>query len=165
MNPVAYVPPPAPEHLNDALSLVRLALNPQAAAEFLEKLKAQTDAHDQARSSRMAESRDLEAKTASVNTREAGLSAREAAVAAREGAASQMEATLSAKQQLLEARESAVVESERALGQSRFNQDAKIRNFEQVSASRMAELDTREAELAEREKAHQAKVQRLKELV
>jgi chromosome segregation ATPase len=163
LNP--YVPPPPLNSLGDALALVRLALNPKEAAEYIERLAAQTIAYQESHQKLVSQSKDIENRLKAVEIAEAQLAPKISALTAREGATADLSRQLDSQREELNTRRSALDEAEKALAQSRISLEAQRKNFEQTSASRIVELDNREQALKEREAAHNAKVQRLRELV
>ena len=162
MNPIL---PPPPSALNDALALVRLALNPKEAATYLEQLTAQSTAHEAARNANIGQAQALAEREQAVSVKEAQVKAREDALAEREsqlgtrGAAlgAQQNAIASAKQEL-EAAKAAHEQNVQsfAAGQAQANQSLDARTIA---------LDQREKALATKEAANEARLARLKEFI
>ena len=160
-------PPPA-SALYDALALARLALNPAEALKYFEALKEVTERHETAVRANMGKDKDISSREdalreweAKMNSRESDLKDREVAARAK---AEKLERELSEHASGVDVEKDSLAQERAALKAQRESLEHAKRNFEQTSASRTAELNTREADILKREGEHAERLRRLKEL-
>jgi hypothetical protein len=157
--------PPPPTALNDALALVRLALNPKEAADYLDKLSTQAALHESARNANTGKEAALEAREKVVQGKESDVAKREASVTLRETDVASHAATLK-QQQIKLTSDSIALEAAKALLIADREKLAQFRiNSEQTANAAHQAVAIREAALVSSEAAYNAKVARLKELV
>jgi hypothetical protein len=161
MNPVL---PPPPTALNDALALVRLALNPKEANDYLEQLSTQAALHESARNENQGRTQQLDVLQKNVATKEAALRATEADLAQREAALADNAKTLRQFQQKMNADSQSVDAAKVQLEADRATLEAHRKNADQAIAAGHQALDEREKVVAEKEAAHTARLARFKEL-
>ena len=161
MTPIA---PPPTTALNDALALVRLALNPKEASDYLESLTAQATKHEEARIANTGKEQALYAKETEIASREDAITKRESASAKREDELKALINEVNAKQSSFDAK-FAELETKRGSLEASATSFAAIHDeAQQALAAAHATLDEREKAVAMRESEHAAKVARLKEL-
>lgn len=164
MNPINQVLPPPVSALNDALALVRLAVNPKEAADYIEKLSAQSAAHEEARNANIGKDKLLEARESAIAGKEAVIAKRESAVTARETEVGIHAANL-VKQaaQVTEGIKALGIEKDALAAAQAKHAELKASEL-QVIADAHAQLDARESEVAAKEAAHNERLARLKAL-
>jgi len=172
MNTIA---PPSLTAINDALAVVRLALNPQSANEVIEHLANETAKHQETLKAIIGRKDQLDAREKDLQEREANISVNMAAVVTRDAQVTARErAAATREQQLAEAHAAhtkRVGDNEAAQKAwdehaAAVKKDIETRQaaLDKANAARTSALDAREAAIAKRETEHAARLARLKAL-
>lgn len=156
--------PPPTSALNDALALVRLALNPKEASDYIERLAAQTSAHEEARNAIIGKSQELDIRENAIADKESILAKREASVTDRETEVASLVASVKLAQAGVVADSKDLLEAKLAHAEDVEKLAQLKANAEQVIAAAHQTIDAREKDVAEKEAAHDARLARLKEL-
>lgn len=160
--------PPSLTALHDALTIARLALNPKAAAEYLDALTAVTERNEVAMHAVNSTARDLERKASELKSWEGRLAAQEKGLKEREEKLTAGESALASAKQGHEDEvrqaETKLRDTQAFVARSTEAIEQRRRDFETMVTVRTGDLDARDRALREREETHAAKVAKLKEL-
>ncbi len=160
--------PPSISALHDALAIARLALNPKAAADYLDELTQVTERHEAALKANSGKDEALERKAQELRSWEAQLKAQSESLNSQAtqlaSARAALEADKSAHAESVRIAETRVREMQQFAERTRADVEQKRKDFEGVFAARTGDMDRREAALKKMEEAHAAKVAKLREL-
>jgi hypothetical protein len=150
--------------MQDALSLVRLAMDPKSVSDAIERLGAQTSAHEAVRAENNGRADALDKRESLLKDREHAVTERENAVSGREANVGAHGRTVEAQQVTLTANSFALEVAKREHAEALELAAHRNANAEQALGARRQELDQREQAIAAREAEHAERLTKLREL-